>query len=929
MRIPPGFPVIGTLFNRRLHTLTRRAVDYGDPEAVRELAVIARTGTPPERKAALGALSTLCAPDAIGEVCREVIERGDQGLEAVAVRCGYFPREPELRMLFLLVTGQPELLSQMYQGSPFSSLAGVYAAAPARIRNRILERSSDRQLRQILARALIKDDIDHSVQSWSSGDWELIYSFLAEEQDWDRMWTLAPSMPPDLAVRALNLLRNEGWKPEGDSRKCFEELLGDLPETWIPLVPESPLLSMGAHGSQCVNLAFSPDGTFLAAGYADGNIEAWEVSRARLVTSFVTQGGSIRFLAITPDNEYIISLGSLGTVSCFGIPAGDLIWSYKPGGSRITCLAISANGEDLFAGDDQGTMIGLGCRTGVVLFSVTGHSYGVTAISAAPDGTRIAAGFADGTICCRERSIRSYTWTVPGNGDAVRDLKFTNLGLAIFFDRALPSVREINKGERRMTCSGFSGYLVCGAVREKGPMIMAGSDRKVLRFWNPEGGKPAVEIPFYNRLPVFCAFTPDGTLAIAGCSDGTIVYLNIPGGEKRKEIRAYQRPVTASAVSPDGTLLATASGDGTVTLRSIPAAELVRTLRVPPGGVTGLSFVQSARRTGIVSGTADGKIRIFSPFDGALTATLDMYTHSVSTLAVSHDGKFLACGGGDKTLRLWDLDTGGLVATCENSGIITRCLAFLADGKSFISCGWDGIIRFWRVPDGALVKTLEGHSSNITCCCVDPRGTCIVTASNDTTLRIWEDAGEGRCIVIRDARKEILSCAISPDGTLLATAGSDPELRLYNFPDGTAAGEIILVPGKPTALSFTDDGLAIAVGYDNGTLALYSVKDRSLVQVLPGHAGAVTGIITMRGEDSLVSSGADGMIRVFRAPFLQPLASATLDDVTWVQELAGRPDVPGGTGKFLLHLLSLRFQGEIQICSNHLDAGIFDIQITG
>jgi WD40 repeat protein len=206
-----------------------------------------------------------------------------------------------------------------------------------------------------------------------------------------------------------------------------------------------------------------------------------------------------------------------------------------------------------------------------------------------------------------------------------------------------------------------------------------------------------------------------------------------------------------------------------------------------------------------------------------------------------------------------------------------------------------------------------------------------VTGSNDTTVRVWQRGGGEQCTVLREAKKEVSACAISPDGTLLAVAGTETAIRLYSLTDAAPAGTIPQIPGKPAALAFSDDGLAIAAGYDTGTLAFYDVHRRALIRTIAAHAGAVTGIVALRGGDCVATGGADGMIRTFRFPFMRPLAGSTLADLTSARELA----LAAGDGamaeqwRFLCHLLSIRFQNEIELCPVFRDAGQYDIQIVG
>jgi WD40 repeat protein len=933
MQIPQKVPVIGPFLYRRSVRVIAGVAKNGDPQAVRELIPIARTCSDVSaRKIALDALTFLPSQEAIDVFCSEVLAREDLALEKIAASRGYLPSDPGSRALFVCITGQEEALCRFDPDAHRPLLAKGYADAPAAIKNRALRSDTDTHRDRHLAHALMGTAPVCAAGTWSYDEWKVIISAMTEERAWDMLWLLVGSAPPSHAVAVLNAMKMAGWKPAGDDRPVFEELVAHLPGTWAHPAPEKPLCTMGIRDSQCQVLAFSRDGSLLAEGNCDGKIAVWQTSSARLVASFTPHAGPIRFLVFVQDNAYLVSGTGNGSLTCFGIPSGNTVWSYADNEHPVSSVVQSGNGEELIAGDEHGGVIRIGCRTGKLLPAIQEHPSRVTAIAPAPDGRKIVCGHADGTLCCRDPQ-GSEVWTVPGTGDAVRALAYAGEGDQLFVvsEHSLPALRDACTGAIVRTYIGFSGYPACHALLAENHRAAIGSDDRILRFWDWQEKYPTAEISFYNRLPTCCALTPDGTLAAAGCNEGTVYYYRVSDGQRIKEFRGYRQSVTACTISPNGTMLATTGGDGTVTLHSIPSGELLRTLRSPAGAVTALALTSGTGGVGIVAGTADGSARIFSFNDGTLVRSIDMYTPSITALAVSPDGKFLAAAGKDRSLRIWDPVTGGLVATCEGLTTSVRCLAFLQDSAGFISGGWDGVVRIWDMPGGKLSGTLSGHSSIITCCCVDPKGRFVVTGSNDTSLRIWQRTYEKKCIVIRDAKYEVSACAISPDGTLLAAAGTDPVIRLYNLPEGTPAGTIAQVPGKPTALAFTGDGLAFAVGYDAGILAFYAVHGHALIRTLPALTGAVTGIVAIGGEDCIVTSGTDGMIHTFRVPCIKPLSHTTLADLAFAQgqEQAAGTEAMAEQWRFLCHLLSLRFQNEIELCPTFRDAGLYDIQIVG
>jgi WD40 repeat protein len=67
-----------------------------------------------------------------------------------------------------------------------------------------------------------------------------------------------------------------------------------------------------------------------------------------------------------------------------------------------------------------------------------------------------------------------------------------------------------------------------------------------------------------------------------------------------------------------------------------------------------------------------------------------------------------ASGGGNDKAYLWRNDTGDQLFELAGHTDSVTCVAFSADGQYVASGGMDGKINVWKVQDGQLVVTLDG-----------------------------------------------------------------------------------------------------------------------------------------------------------------------------------------------------------------------------
>jgi RNA polymerase sigma factor (sigma-70 family) len=121
---------------------------------------------------------------------------------------------------------------------------------------------------------------------------------------------VSAALSPDTKVLAIgthNWPPGQVVDPEGGSVQLWNiatgKLLASIPGKWSNVAP--------------VNLAFSPDGTVLALGNADGAIRLWDVKAAKEVVKLVGHKSRITALAFSRDGQCLASGDSDGLVRTF------------------------------------------------------------------------------------------------------------------------------------------------------------------------------------------------------------------------------------------------------------------------------------------------------------------------------------------------------------------------------------------------------------------------------------------------------------------------------------------------------------------------------------------------------------------------------------------------------------------------------------
>ena len=260
---------------------------------------------------------------------------------------------------------------------------------------------------------------------------------------------------------------------------------------------------------------------------------------------------------------------------------------------------------------------------------------------------------------------------------------------------------------------------------------------------------------------------------------------------------------------------------------------------------------------GLISASHDRSIRFWNLQTGRLDHVLDA-SASVECLALSPDGKTLACGT-HFGLQLWDVakrknllaDNPGreVVRTVAyhrdsrtvalttygaqiyfwdsdnrrkfyewNSGMSVNCLAYHPDGKVLASAGGlatVGEITLWSAANAKEVGSLKGHKSAHRALAFSAEGQTLVSGSEDHSVRVWDPASKKCLLTLEGHTAAVKSVALSPDGKVLAAATNRGDIMFWDLPSGKVRGSVA-TNRFLTAMIFHPDGGSIlaALGSD-------------------------------------------------------------------------------------------------------------------
>lgn len=288
------------------------------------------------------------------------------------------------------------------------------------------------------------------------------------------------------------------------------------------------------------------------------------------------------------------------------------------------------------------------------------------------------------------------------------------------------------------------------------------------------------------------------------------------------QLRGHGGPVRALAISPDGATAVSGSFNSTAIRWSLTTNTAAQVLQFHADAVNAVALLGDGRAA---TAGADGRIAIWTPGNTRPDTVLEGHTAPIAALAVSPDGTTLASASWDQTVRLWPLA-------------------------------------------GGAPRVLEGHTQNVNGVAFAPDGRTLVSVSYDQSVRLWPLAGASPPTVIA-MPSPLNAVAIGSDGGI-AVGGADG--RLYFLKDdGTRAGDVEAGPRPVISMAISPDGAWVAAAGIGGAVAVIDRRTRNLARTLVGPGLPVWSVAFLPDSRTLVTGGADNVIRRWNAVTGDPI----------------------------------------------------------
>lgn len=192
------------------------------------------------------------------------------------------------------------------------------------------------------------------------------------------------------------------------------------------------------------------------------------------------------------------------------------------------------------------------------------------------------------------------------------------------------------------------------------------------------------------------------------------------------------------------------------------------------------------------------------------------------SLAISHNGRWLACGTTTSGIQLFNLNQANSPPTMlqGHKGWV-EALSFTTDGKGLYSASTDLTLMYWDLIGNTSTPFIT-LTSKVKCLAVSPAGRFMFGGTDDGKVIRWNlDNREETVVFSSDAGNTIYSIAINSTGSRIAIVDKSGTLRIMDARNNSVIRTIAAHSARIHDVKFSPDDRQIATSSMDKTLKIW------------------------------------------------------------------------------------------------------------
>ncbi|MEE3716036.1 NB-ARC domain-containing protein [Tumidithrix elongata RA019] len=591
-------------------------------------------------------------------------------------------------------------------------------------------------------------------------------------------------------------------------------------------------------------------------------------------TAFANTFGGVLNVAFSPNGKYLASSDTKGEIQIWDTYTGDLLLRCRGHQHWTWAIAFSPNHQYFASASDDYLVKLWDVETGECLQTYTGHSYIVCAVAFSPNSQTIASSGQDATIrlwSALPTTQNPEIMTLDGLSGRVWSLAFSPDGqtLASAGEDCIIRLWDVATGTCRCEWQAHERWMRSIAFSPDGSLIASGSFDHTIKIWDATTQTLVKTLVGHRQLVTDIAFSPDSSQIASSSYDKTVRCWDISTGECVKTFFGHSSRIWSVSFHCSGSLLASGGDDHVIKLWDLKTDRCTKTFQGHTNAVLSLALNSTDLNKGcgyLASGYEDQAIRLWDIREGKLVQTLRGHTNRVWSVAFqpsssqSSPAPLLASSSADWTVKLWNYQSGNCLKTFSGHTSWVWSVAFSPDGTKLASGSYDHTVKLWDVSTGECLRTFDDYPCAIAGITFSPDGKLLASSDFSGIVKIWNLETYECDRIFNEHKNSAWSVKFSPDGAWLLSCSLDQTLKLWDVATGKCLRTFVGHQGAIFAIQFSPDAkFIISAGLDRA-LKLWNIETGEIFQVMEGHAEV---IYTMQvGSVPLSQEGVPKLIAV-------------------------------------------------------------------
>jgi len=313
------------------------------------------------------------------------------------------------------------------------------------------------------------------------------------------------------------------------------------------------------------------------------------------------------------------------------------------------------------------------------------------------------------------------------------------------------------------------------------------------------------------------SWAPDGKRLACALVGGPVKVLDGASGSIRHDLPGHGFGASCVAWSGDGAHLASAGQDGKIRLWDLAQNAERRALQ---GGAAWVERLAWCPVVNVLASAAGKKLRLWD-VDGKMVREYPDHPATIADIAWQPRAEILSSASYGQ-LALWRTDSDTPYRRFEWKGSMLA-IAWSPDGKYLATGDQDSTVHFWVVKTGQDLM-MSGYPAKVRELSWDGASRYLATGGG-TMPCVWDCSGKGPAdttpLQLEAHTDRVSALAFQHSGALLASGGQDSLVALWQPAQKQEPLCQEYLPSGITQLDWTRDDRSLAVGTENGAVAVY------------------------------------------------------------------------------------------------------------